>query len=108
MLWLRRVAFAAVIGGFAAPATADTMTAGSVLERMEGDAQVTFMAGIVEGLATARFYDDGRETTGQSCIYNWFYRTEGTMRSILAAFERFPNELPGPIMAVLVREQCGG
>ena len=103
------VASACVLGfGTEVFAGSDKITAGSLFTNMDDSERVAFLAGIVEGLATARFYADGKQPEGRACVYDWFYRTEGTRAKIYAAFDRYPDQLPGPIMAVLVRGECGG
>ncbi|GAB5470459.1 MAG: hypothetical protein Kilf2KO_34890 [Rhodospirillales bacterium] len=95
------------------PAHADDITAGSVLERMNADERFFFMAGIVEGLAYARYKADGNQTEGMGCIYDWFYR-QGTFKDapmarlqIEEAFARYPNHTPGAVVGALTILRCG-
>ena len=109
MLWVKRAVLAGFIAGFGASVAAqEQMTAGSLTTNMNADERISFLAGIVEGLATARYYADDKQPEGRKCIYDWFYRTDGTLRKVYAAFDRYPDQFPGPIMAVLIRSKCGG
>lgn len=89
------------------PASAEDMTAGSVLTKMKPDQRFPYLAGIVEGLAHARYQRDDKATEGMACIYDWFYRTEGSAETIYAAFEKFKNHTPGAVMAALIQRRCG-
>lgn len=90
----------------ASAAPAQDMTAGVVMEKMPADDRYTYVAGIVEGLATARYLADDKQTTGMSCLYRWFYGNSGTAEIIGAAFRRFPEHYPGVIVATLVGKEC--
>ena len=82
------------------------MTAGVVMERMEADERYTYVAGIIEGLAYARYARDGRDVAGMECIYGWFYGQEGAVEQIYAAFQEFPEYLPGAVLSVLLNQVC--
>ncbi|MEL6464953.1 MAG: hypothetical protein AAFQ58_08285 [Pseudomonadota bacterium] len=87
-------------------AEADDLNAGAVVNKMTPEDQYTFVAGIVEGLAHARFASDGH-TDGRSCIYKWFYTEDKTPENIQAAFARFPEHLPGAVVAAMITRRCG-
>lgn len=82
-------------------------TAGVVMEKMSAAERYTFVAGIVEGLAMARYKKEGKKPEGMKCIYNWFYETPDVMRTVSAAFEKFPSYPPGTVVDVLTRSKCG-
>ncbi|MEL7444255.1 MAG: hypothetical protein AAGK02_00385 [Pseudomonadota bacterium] len=89
-------------------ATARDLSAGFVVQEMDPALRYPFISGIVEGIAYARFVAEGRsETPGMACIYQWFYEEEGTAATIYAAFERFPDYLPGAVIGALVERRCG-
>lgn len=99
---------AAVIAIAGGASNAEDLSAGTVLERMEPKERYTYVAGIVEGLAYARFVSDGREEEpGMRCIYDWFYGEDGSVETIWSAFARFPDHLPGAVTAALVERRCG-
>ena len=91
------------------PAVADTpLTAGIILEKMSSEQRSAYVAGVVEGLAYARFQRDGKQEDGLKCIYDWFYKEGGdTARTIYAAFERYPNYPAGVIVWTLMKKKCG-
>ncbi len=77
------------------------------MTEMEQSDRFPFVAGIVEGLAYARYVSDGQQTEGMGCIYDWFYETEGRIMQVYEAFEAFPDHLPGTVVAALVKRDCG-
>ncbi|MEO1193319.1 MAG: hypothetical protein AAFY02_16270 [Pseudomonadota bacterium] len=103
---------AAVMLG-ATSAQADEMSAGSVLERMSFEDRFVFMAGIIEGLAYARYKSDGNQTDGMGCIYDWFYGQDDTSERAKASFQieeafaRYPDHTPGAVVGALVTMRCG-
>lgn len=74
---------------------------------MNGGQQYTYVAGIVEGLAHARFIKDGKNVEGRDCIHNWFYQDKTTSKKIFEAFERYPASLPGQVVGALAAVKCG-
>lgn len=83
------------------------MTAGVVMSKMKGGDRFTFVAGIVEGLGHARYAKDGNKPGGRSCIYRWFYDDKTTLDKIYAAFNRYPNAMPGQVVSTLANAKCG-
>lgn len=91
----------------ASPAFSQTeFTAGVVLEKMGPGDRYTFIAGIIEGLAHARYEADGRDTAGRSCIYRWFYEDKSAIDHIEEAFARYPDRLPGSVVGALIQMRC--
>lgn len=100
---------AAFVLGFASPGHAEELTAGVVLDWMSSDQKSAYLAGVIEGLAYARFVADNRSTAGMGCLYQWYYARENqVLEKILVAFARYPDQAPGAIVAVLARQKCGG
>lgn len=93
-------------GNSAEPAQTD-FTAGVVMTKMESQQRVAFVAGVVEGLAHARYMRDGKSTTGRSCIYGWFYDKQDRIDEIFEAFNRYPDALPGHVVGTLAATECG-
>lgn len=87
-------------------ARAEDFTAGVVLEKMDVSERFTFVSGVIEGLAYARFKADGNETAGMGCIYDWFYEDRTSMAQIEEAFARYPDHLPGSVVAALLQLRC--
>ena len=84
-----------------------TMTAGVIMEKMPQADRYPFVAGIIEGLAYARYVKDGKKTDGMGCVYDWFYKNKGRIQDIYQAFDRFKEHLPGTIVATMVAKECG-
>ena len=93
--------------GVSPPAIAQTeLTTGVVMERMDNTERFAYIAGLVEGLAYARYVRDGQQTEGMACINNWFYRREGAVDQVYVAFGEFPDYPPGAVMSVLLDQVC--
>jgi len=101
------IAGLAILPVLFAPALAQDMTAGVILDKMNSDQRTGFLAGVVEGLAYARFEREGNEEPGMKCIYRWFYEKEGTMENIHEAFNHFRDYMPGAVIAAMVQKECG-
>lgn len=75
---------------------------------MERPERHTYVSGIIEGLAYARYVKDGNQSEpGMRCIYEWFYDKDGTLERIYQAFENFRDYTPGAIVAALAEKECG-
>lgn len=84
-------------------------TAGDVVNKMEPTHQTGYLAGIVEGLAFARWVKDKPDKTGMKCIYDWYYESDTKTRfnRVRAWLERHPDKPPGALMYVLIKKECG-
>lgn len=85
-----------------------SFTAGVVMQKMDAKERYAFVAGIVEGLAMARYKSDGKKPEGMKCIYDWFYKNPDTIKTVYTAFEKYPEYPPGTVVDVLTRKSCGG
>ncbi len=74
---------------------------------MEASERFPFIAGIIEGLAYARYVRDGNQTDGMTCIYDWFYETENALDTIYVAFGAYPDYPPAAIVAGVLTQKCG-
>lgn len=88
-------------------AWATDFTAKTVMEKMEAEHRYPYIAGVIEGLAYARYARDGKKTEGMECIYDWFYEKPETLNLIYAAFGQYPEFTPGAIIGALTRKSCG-
>lgn len=86
---------------------AEDFTAEKVMKEMKPDEQYAYLAGVVEGLAVARYHKDAKSRDGMGCIYGWFYKDTQTKQAIMEAFARFPTYPPGAIIDVMVKRKCG-
>lgn len=95
---------------FASPAEAQQQNfdAGFVLNGMTSDQQVSYIAGVIEGLAFARWLKDDRAMEGMRCIYNWAYEdTSKKWDQIEAFFAKHPERKAGPLVYILIKAECG-
>lgn len=106
--------FGAVAPFTAHHAFATEFTAGVIMEKMDTNERFPYVAGVIEGLAYARYRRDNenvesdkKSVEGMKCIYNWFYEKKGTIDLIYIAFGRYPTYTPGVIIGNLVRKDCG-
>ena len=93
--------------GASASASGQELTTGVIMDRMGNNERFHYIAGIVEGLAYARYINDGQETGGMACINNWFYGQDGAIEQVYQAFGEFPDYPPGAVMSVLLGQVCG-
>lgn len=104
---LRVIIAAAGVAGFCGNAHAEVMTACVVLEKMSPGERVAFWAGIIEGLAQARYVKDNKDPAGRACIYAWFYDEPNSRDKIREASLKYPGALTGQIIGALVATKCG-
>lgn len=88
-------------------AAANDFTAEKVMKKMTSAERTAYLAGVIEGLAVARYYRDGKKKEGMSCVYGWFYDDRQNLRVIHDAFDRYPAYPPGSIIDALVKRKCG-
>lgn len=105
--YLRKVAICAPLSFVGHPAVANDFTAEKVLKEMNAGEKFSYVAGVIEGLAMARYVKDGKKPEGMNCIYGWFYDDKKTVDTIYAAFEKYSTYPPGTIIDVLVKRKCG-
>lgn len=77
------------------------------MEKMQAGDRYPYIAGVIEGLAYARYERDGKKIEGMECIYDWFYEKPETINLIYAAFGRYSEFTPGAIIGALVNKSCG-
>ena len=101
------------IVGFSDTSFADTaMTAGTLVEKMPASERYTYVAGVIDGLAYARFQKDTatagvKSEDGMICIYDWFYKRDDTYETIDATFKAYGEHLPSTLVATLGKNACG-
>lgn len=88
-------------------AQAEQFTAGTVMDRMPHEERAAYVAGVIEGLAYARYAAEDKTTEGMGCIYRWYYDDAGAaLGKIEAAFARFREHTPGAIIGALLKKGC--
>ena len=99
--------------GMLSPASATDFNAGTVMEKMDPHEQASYIQGVVEGLAYARYQrdnqhieGDAKTMTGMKCVYAWFYEKPNTLKIVFAAFDKFPSYPPAAIISSLIKQNC--
>lgn len=87
-------------------ANAENFDAGFVMNKMTSDQQVSYIAGVIEGLAYSRWLRDRPNTDGMNCIYNWYSRTD-KWGQIESFFGLHPDKSVGPLLYILTKKDCG-
>lgn len=85
---------------------AQNLDANYVLNKMNADEQVGFIAGVVEGLAFSRWQRDRPDETGLECIYRWHGKKD-KWNDIEQWFARHPTRQVGPLLYILIKKDCG-
>lgn len=94
--------FTGALIGFSASSSA--ITAGEILEDKDSSELYNYLAGLVDMLAYIQFVE-GNDKRG-NCIYNWYYRTEGSLEKIYNYLEKYKDKPPEAIMIVLAKRPC--
>ena len=84
------------------------LTADDVLNKMNTEQQTSYIAGVVGGFAYSRYLRDQPDTSGMSCINNWYYGS-GTNKwaRIETWFTRHIEKQAEPLLYVLIKKECG-
>jgi len=105
--YLRNIAICGPLSLAVQTAAANDFTAEKVMKEMNAGERFSYVAGVIEGLAIARYMKDGKQKAGMECIYDWFYDNKQTVDTIYAAFEKYPTYPPGSVVDVLSKQKCG-
>lgn len=68
------VMMAGVVSTALSTQKAEALTAAEVMDNMNNEQIVGYTAGIVDGLATARWLSDKPDASGMQCIFDWYYQ----------------------------------
>lgn len=77
--------------------------AGELLKQ-ESQAVSNYLMGSVDMLSYME-YVNGNDARGK-CIYDWYYKTEGSKEKIYGYLERYPDKYPESILIVLAERSC--
>lgn len=115
MHWLksltsRNTALAAALFGLPLAESLAAQDAGDVMTRMNAEQRISYINGMVEGLAIARWIQDRPDSSGMNCIYDWYYQKPlaPQFNLIRDFFERNPDQRPGALLHVLLNKECPG
>jgi len=92
----------------ASAASATDLNAGYVLDKMNNDQMVSYVSGVIEGLAYSRFLRDRPNEDSMNCVYRWHKNRgkEGWLK-MEAWFRRHPDKPVGVLLHVLIKKECG-
>lgn len=101
--------FLAACLGNAGVSHSKTINAGFVLEEMSSDQQVSYITGVIEGLAYSRYLREKPSQKGMKCVYSWFESDSwaNKWKRIDAWFSRHPDKPVGVLLYVLIKKKCG-
>lgn len=90
----------------AEPATAQT--AGDVMTKMTAEQRVSYINGVIEGLAISRWLQDKPDSTGMKCIYDWRYENpkKNSYEILTKWLENNPKHAPGGLIYLLLKREC--
>ncbi len=103
---LSAAAFFGVLIDLPVAANATDFTAKVVMKEMTEEQRYSYLSGVIEGLAYARYAQDGKQIAGMNCIYDGFYGTPKVTDLIYAAFGQYPDYTPGAVVSALVKRKC--
>lgn len=87
---------------------AAALTANDVLNNMSSKEQTSYVAGVVGGLAQARWVSDKPDQTGMRCINEWFYNgQEKKWNQIDAWFSKHLDKPANALLYILIKKECG-
>lgn len=89
------------------------MTSGALMRDKPVGERTSYIIGVADGLAFARFRKDTltkgeRDEEGMNCILGWAHEGGlGWLLEIETALEAYPEEYPITVIAALARQECG-
>ena len=84
------------------------LTADEVLNKMNFDERHGYLAGVIEGLAQARWVADKPDDAGYNCIYDWYYKGGKEREELVNTWlNRHPDKSASGLIYVLVKKECG-
>ncbi|MCB1385953.1 MAG: hypothetical protein KDJ29_13915 [Hyphomicrobiales bacterium] len=101
------VAGAVGLGGMG-NAAAQNLNAGFVLDEMTPGQRISYIQGVMDGLAYSRFLQDRPDTTVYDCIVNW-YQTEheSKHRFVMRWLAKHPEKPANVLLYTIVKKECG-
>ena len=92
----------------AIPTKAGSFNAKTVIDKMSSEEKASYIAGLIDGLAYARYKNEGKKTDGgMKCIYDWYQKKEGTVENIILSFHKYKTYTPNAIIAAMIEKECG-
>jgi len=93
---------------FVAVKPAQAITGGEVLNKMNAKEQSAYLAGVVSGMAQAKWLTEKPSTEGMDCINGWYFNGgEKRHKKINAWFERHADKSAAGLLYILIKKECG-
>ena len=87
---------------------ARAFTADDVLNKMNADQRISYVNGVIGGLAYARWLKDKPDQSGMQCINKWRYNNGTETWKRITAFMNLHLDKPVPaLIHVLAEQECG-
>ena len=101
--------FVSLFAAMSSQAQAGEINAGYLLSKMNTDQQVSYVAGVVEGLAFSRYLRDKPDQSGIKCVYHWYDQnsSKSQIKKMDNWFARHPDKPVGALLHVLIKKRCG-
>jgi hypothetical protein len=104
------VVFLVACIGNAKTSYSKTINAGFVMNKMNVDQQVSYIAGVIEGLAFSRYLRDKPNQKSMKCVYGWYAENTGgpqKWKKMEAWLAKHPDKPVGVLLYVLIKRKCG-
>jgi hypothetical protein len=95
----------ALLSGVLAAGPALAITAGDVMDKMNGDQRSSFLSGAVDMAAHLYAINGNREKA--DCAVNWYFRTEGSLREVYKFLDAHKDKDAVGILSILINRHCG-
>ena len=97
-----------LIMGMAHTNSSFAFTADEVVNKMSERDRSTYLAGMVDGLAQARWIADKPKADGVRCILDWYYQGgDAVQANIKQWFSRHLKTEANGLLYVLIKKECG-
>lgn len=80
------------------------------MKEMNVDQQVSYIAGVIEGLAFSRYLRDKPNQKSMNCVYGWYADNTGSAKKrqkMEAWLAKHPEKPVGVLLHVLIKKKCG-
>ena len=102
--------FMLLIGGtgFFTPKPAFALTGDEVMNKLSAAERVSYLTGVMEGIAQVWYVTDKPDRTGFDCIYDWYYKdTEQRSKLVRTWLTRHADNSASALLYVLIKKECG-
>jgi len=96
---------AAILLGVVAARPAAAITAGDVMDKMDGHERASFLAGAAD--MASYLYALAGNRTKADCVVDWHFHQEGSLREIHDVFNAHKDLDAVGVLSVLIDRHCG-